>query len=153
MLQFFEDYLELLADHHRHLKDAIAGLTVEALDWVPGQDMNSLCVIIVHLTGSARYWIGEMVGDIPANRDRASEFKAHGLDEAALKECLDDNLSLARTVLEKLTFDKLAEERRSPLQDQPITRGWALAHALEHTALHVGHAQITRQLWDQRKSS
>jgi ankyrin repeat protein len=29
---------------------------------------------------------------------------------------------------------------------------WCLAHALEHTALHLGHMQITRQLWEQRGS-
>ena len=27
----------------------------------------------------------------------------------------------------------------------------SLAHALEHTALHLGHIQITRQLWEQRQ--
>jgi hypothetical protein len=32
-----------------------------------------------------------------------------------------------------------------------ITAGWALNHALAHTALHIGHAQITRQLWDARQ--
>ncbi len=151
MLQLFEDYLEQLEDRRRDLDASIAGLSVEALDWVPGADMNSLCVIIVHLTGSARYWIGEMVGDIPANRDRTSEFTARGLDEAALKKCLDDLMTFTRSVLEKLTLDELAVERSSPLQDKTFTKGLALLHALEHTALHTGHAQITRQLWDQRK--
>jgi hypothetical protein len=28
--------------------------------------------------------------------------------------------------------------------------GWALLHALEHTAIHLGHIQITQQLWDQK---
>jgi uncharacterized damage-inducible protein DinB len=151
MRHFFEDYLERLEDLHRDLKQAISGLSVEALDWLPGPDMNSLCVLIVHVTGAERYWIGEMVGEIPANRDRDSEFRARGLDEAALKQRLDDNLSLARRVLEKLTFDDLTTERRSPLQDRAFSKGWALLHALEHTALHTGHAQITRQMWDQRQ--
>jgi len=26
---------------------------------------------------------------------------------------------------------------------------WALAHALEHTALHLGHIQIGRELWQE----
>jgi hypothetical protein len=29
--------------------------------------------------------------------------------------------------------------------------GWALCHILKHTALHLGHLQITRQLWEQRQ--
>jgi len=28
---------------------------------------------------------------------------------------------------------------------------WALLHALDHTAQHLGHMQITRQLWDQER--
>ena len=31
-----------------------------------------------------------------------------------------------------------------------FTGAWCLAHALEHTALHLGQMQITRQLWEQR---
>ena len=31
-----------------------------------------------------------------------------------------------------------------------VTRRYALLHSLEHTALHVGHLQITRQLWEAR---
>jgi hypothetical protein len=27
---------------------------------------------------------------------------------------------------------------------------WSLLHALEHTALHLGHMQLTRQLWEQQ---
>jgi hypothetical protein len=28
---------------------------------------------------------------------------------------------------------------------------WALLHALEHTTLHLGQIQLTRQLWEQVK--
>ena len=151
MLKLFEDYLERLERLHRDLEEAIAGLSVEALDWVPGPDMNSLCVLIVHLTGAERYWIGEMVGEIPANRDRPSEFRAHGLDEAALKQCLAESRAVARTALEKTSLDDLDTVRTSPLQERTFTKGNALLHALEHTGLHTGHAQITRQLWDQKQ--
>ncbi|MBK8022340.1 MAG: hypothetical protein IPK19_13175 [Chloroflexi bacterium] len=45
---------------------------------MPGEDMNSLVVLVVHTTGSARFWIGEVgVGD-PAYRDRPAEFQAKG---------------------------------------------------------------------------
>lgn len=33
------------------------------------------------------------------------------------------------------------------------TVAWRLAHALEHTALHLGHMEITRQLWEQNSLS
>jgi hypothetical protein len=67
-------------------------------------------------------------------------------------------------------FDRLASESRALLDttqpfdagrietapwraygpDEPVTAAWALLHALEHLREHVGHAQLTRQLMDER---
>jgi hypothetical protein len=152
MEQFFEDYLELLKELHDNLEQAIAGLPVEALDWVPGPDMNSLCVLIVHVTGATRFWIGDVIAGISSNRDRAAEFRARGLDEAALKQRLADTLAFVREVAATMTLAGLGDERTSANRPgQNLTVAWALLHALEHVGLHTGHAQITRQLWDQRR--
>jgi hypothetical protein len=152
VLPFFKTYLELLDTLHRDFTKAIDGLPTEALDWVPGEDMNSLCVLVVHTTGATRYWIGDVAGGIPSNRDRAAEFSAHGLDAAALKQRFADTLAFARNLLEKFRLEDLDKQCLAPLQGDTRSAGWALFHALEHTALHMGHAQITRQLWDQRQT-
>ena len=34
-------------------------------------------------------------------------------------------------------------------EDGTVTCGWALLHALDHAYLHLGHVQITCQLWRQ----
>jgi hypothetical protein len=52
--------------------------------------------------------------------------------------------------LEKLTLKDLETLSISPRDGRKLTVAWALAHALEHTALHAGHMQIMRQLWEQR---
>ena len=36
------------------------------------------------------------------------------------------------------------------LAQEPVTAAWALIHALVHLREHVGHAELTRQLWDER---
>ena len=82
MLPELEDYYQRLSGLHDGLKQAIAGLSAEALDWVPGPDMNSLRVLMVHTAGAERYWIGDMAGQQPSGRDRDAEFRARGLDEA-----------------------------------------------------------------------
>jgi hypothetical protein len=48
--------------------------------------------------------------------------------------------------------DRAAEFHAHGLDAATLTARLAqtLAHALEHTALHLGHMQITRQLWEQR---
>ena len=148
----FEDYLERLGALHAQIGTAIEDLPQEALDWVPGAGMNSLSVLVVHTTGSEGYWIGEVAGGQPSGRDRSAEFGAHGLTESNLRRRLTDGLASARSVLENLTLQDLERERVSPRDGRRLTVGWALAHALEHTGLHLGHIQITRQLWDRRES-
>lgn len=48
MLSVLEDYLERLQALHADIECTIEGLPPEALDWVPGPDMNSLGVLAVH---------------------------------------------------------------------------------------------------------
>lgn len=158
MERFFEDYLDRLISLHNDYKKAISGLSVEALDWVPGADMNSLCVIIVHAMGAQRFLIGDLAAQISSNRVRATEFQAKGLDEAALVKRLDDTLAFVRETVSKFTLEDLTAVRELPAGGskpvtplETLTVGWGLLHALSHTGLHLGHAQITRQLWDQQK--
>lgn len=153
MLDFFSGYLEILEYNYEQMAQAIAGLSQEALDWVPGKDMNSLCVLVVHTTGSERYWVGDVAMGEPSGRNRAMEFEASGLSEAMLRQRLDDTLAYTRDALERLTLADLDRLYTMPSDGRQVTVGWAVLHALEHTALHVGHAQITRQLWDQRQTS
>jgi hypothetical protein len=151
MHSFFEDYLVELQDAYTDFEKAINGLSVDALDWTPGTDMNSLAVLIVHTVGATRMLVGTMAAQIPFERDRDAEFRTKGLDEAALKAHLADSLVFVRGALETLTLDDLPLPRKRPGRDQTLSVAWALLHALEHVGLHTGHAQITRQLWDQRQ--
>jgi len=150
METYYEAYVDILQALHAGAEQAITGLSKEALDWTPGFEVNSLCVLTVHMTGAERYWIGDVVGRDPSGRDRDTEFKASGLDEAGLKERLAETLAHSRGVLERLTLADLEGMCVSPRDGKRFTIAWALAHALEHTALHLGHMQILRQLWDQR---
>jgi uncharacterized damage-inducible protein DinB len=140
-----------LEDLHNQLKGAIKGLPAEALDWVPAAGMNSLGAIIVHVTGGERSLIGGAVGGNPEPRDRNAEFQATGRDEAALTRRLDEVLANSRSVLETLTAADLPEQR-AMRADRMITVAFALYHAIDHTGIHTGHAQVTRQLWDSRQA-
>ncbi|MCL4876749.1 MAG: DUF664 domain-containing protein [Anaerolineae bacterium] len=150
MDRFFEDYLERLHDLHQDIEKAIDGLPPEALDWSPMNDTNSINVLVVHLTGAERYWIGDVAGQDPSDRNRDAEFEAKGLDAAALKHRLASSEAYARQLLAALSVNDLGQERLSPRSSRTFTVSWALLHAMEHTALHVGHIQMTRQWWEQR---
>lgn len=147
MEPFFQDYHDRLSDLHHGLAATVDGLPVEALDWAPGPDVNSLSVLLAHVAGSERYWIGEVAGGDPSQRVRSQEFETNGRTAGELQEALDRALAHSSTVLARLSLADLAEAHAAPLQGRTYTVAWALLHALEHTAQHLGHAQVGRQLW------
>lgn len=147
------DLFERLRFLHAEISKAIQDLPVDALDWAPAPGANAMGALVVHLTGAERYWIGTVIGGEPSDRVRESEFLADGLAVFDLQQRLDDLDRLAPTVLGALSLDDLARPCRVPRDGRTVTVGWALAHTIEHTAVHVGHIQLTRQLWEQRQGA
>ena len=153
MQTFFKDYLDILQACHTDIIKALDGLSPDALDWISGPEMNSISVMVFHLTGAERYWIGDVAAQESSDRDRASEFKVHDVGMDVIRKRLDDSLAYARKTLEKLTLQDLEASRTSPRDGRKFTVAWALLHALEHSNLHLGHIQITRQLWMESKGN
>ena len=153
MLTILAEYVERLQTLHTGMKRIVNGLPQAALDWTPGPEMNSLHVLAVHVAGSERYWIGDVAGSDPSGRDRDAEFRSGGLDTHALIDLLDRTLAHSRAVLEGLEPADLEDVCQAPRDGRQVTVAWCLAHALEHTALHLGHMEITRQLWEQKPQS
>jgi uncharacterized damage-inducible protein DinB len=153
MQTFFTDYVNLLQQSHNEILEALEGLPSDALDWSPGRDMNSISVLVFHLTGAERYWIGDVAAQDPKERDRDAEFRVHDVGVDVLKKRLGDNLEYTRNVLEKFTVQDLETTRVSARDGRTFTVAWALLHALEHSTLHLGQIQLTRQLWEQSKGN
>jgi len=153
MQTFFKDYLNLLQDCHNGILAALEGLPPAALDWTPGQDMNSISVLVFHLTGAERFWIGDIAAQDPSDRDRDAEFRVHDVEMDVLKNRLANNLEYARNTLDKMSLQDLEASRISTRDGREYTVAWALLHALDHATLHLGQIQITRQLWEQSKGN
>ena len=150
MLTFYADYLNNLQELHEDVKNALEGLSPEALDWSPKAGVNSITVLIVHLTGSQRFLFGEVIGGQDIHRDRDAEFLAKGLTPEQLTEHLNDSYQYISTVLERLTLADLESKRM--FRTREVTVGWVIGHALKHTATHLGHIQVMHDLWDQFKA-
>ncbi len=146
MEKFFEEYLTVLENCHNNVLNAVAGLSQSALNWKPGPDMNSIAVLIYHLTGAERFWTGDVVDQTPSGRDREAEFKVSRVGLDVLKSRLDESLGHVRQAVQKLSLKDLAEKRLTP-DGRTVTVSWALLHAVEHASLHLGHIEVTRQMW------
>jgi len=73
----FAAVISRLEAMHQEYFDYMDGLSTEELDWSPGPEMNSLCVLAVHVTAAERFWIGIGIDDV-SERNRPAEFHAAG---------------------------------------------------------------------------
>ncbi len=148
MDRLFEAYLKLLETVYREFEQALDGLPNEAVSWTPGEGMNSLAVLAAHTAGSIRYWIGDVALNDPSGRDRPSEFLVKGISARQALDRLNNSLLYAQTTVPKLSMTELSATRTERDNGRAVSVSWALLHALEHAAMHAGHAQLTRQLWE-----
>ena len=146
----FEAYFDVLETLHEECQAQISGMTQEELDWYPDDGMNSIAILVAHIAGAERYWIGEVVMGEATDRDRDREFETIGVSEDELSCLLDSTLAYTRTAFEGLAADHLAEVRISPRDGREYTVAWSITHVVEHTALHLGQMQITKQLLGSR---
>jgi uncharacterized damage-inducible protein DinB len=149
-MSFQDDLFDRFHEIHTDLMKAVDGLPGAALDWTPGAETNSINVLIVHLTASEKYWIGAVALGEPTDRVRDEEFQARGLTAAELNQRLTAADEYVRQALPRFTLADLETVRKSPRNEKAFSVGWCLLHALEHSALHLGHIQLTRQLWEQK---
>ena len=150
MDKLFAEMLDRLNAVHQIIEEAVAGLPAEAIDWTPGPNLNSLGVLLAHTLASERYWIGDVAGRDPSGRARDDEFVTQGVTAAEFLSRSQVILAHSQAVLKRLSLTELGDSRPRPDGDRTVTVAWAILHALEHAALHAGHIEITRQLWDRR---
>jgi hypothetical protein len=146
--QFFADYLVLLEGLQRRLHTDVQDLPAEAMDWSPGPAMNSVAVLLAHIAGVLHEGI-DLAMDDPPSRVRKQEFQTRGVPSTEMLRRLDAVIDYARSALPRLGLEDLSKERKD--DDGPISCGMALLHALEHAYLHLGHLQVTCQMWRQRE--
>ena len=127
-------------------KQMLREVAPAALTYKPGDGFNSITIIVTHLTGSQRWWIGEVLAGRDMHRVRDEEFRATEADPEVLVRRLDEAAALANEVLETVTADMLDGTRL--YRGQPVTVRWILMRVLAHSARHVGQLQIVRRLWE-----
>ena len=140
--------MERLEDLQHRLHKEVQDLPAEAMDWSPGPQMNSVAVLLAHIVGLLHEGM-DIALDHPPNRVREQEFQTRGALGAEMLRRLDAVIDYARGALPRLGLEDLGKERKD--EDGPVTCGWALLHALEHAYLHLGHVQVTCQMWRQRE--
>ncbi len=144
------NYLERLEDLRGQISGLIAGLPAEALNWRPLQGTgdhatNSLAALAAHSAGAEHFWIAEVVGGRLATRNREAEFATLAASSAELIRLLESTALETREVFLTLKDTDLNATREAAGRTVPVR--WCLLHVIDHTSLHLGHMQVTFQLW------
>jgi uncharacterized damage-inducible protein DinB len=167
ILSELDNYLQRIEDLRGQVRDLIADLPAEALNWRPippsippagggeerGSDTNSLAVLAAHIAGAEHFWIAEVVDGRPPTRDRDAEIATQATDACELVRLLEDTGAETREVFATLTEADPSSPSGQSLDGTREARGrtipvrWCILHVIDHTALHLGHTQLTYQLW------
>ena len=112
-----------------------------------GGEMNTLAALCVHVVAAARWRIEQQLLDREYVRHREREFEATA-SRAEIDEQFATLLSNFREAIDSGIEVELNSLPTTIRDDHPDwTRLDWLTTAISHTALHLGHAQIHRQLW------
>ena len=149
--QFFADYYDRLEGLFKTMRNSVEDLPMEAINWVPGEDMNSMAVLVAHTCGSTLYWVGSFPSNEDSTRVRDDEFLFRGKSVDELLTMLDDTLAMCKSYLETYTLETIESESFNKDRGSSYFHSWSLIHAITHAAVHVGDTEITHQLWVHRQ--
>ncbi|MEW6050373.1 MAG: DinB family protein [Candidatus Zixiibacteriota bacterium] len=156
-----------LDDRSQKLKENLAGLTIEQLQWQPHPGVNTIGMLLAHLAVSEVYWLNVA----PAEMRLEPEGDNLILNTIGIRMD-DDGLPLASDARHSATlrgksltdyFGMLDKARRAShatmqkwndadldtaykLRDFTVTRAWTVYHILEHTAGHYGQMLLLKHL-------
>jgi hypothetical protein len=150
-IQSYFDHIEDLREQIRNLITSLPADDIpEVLNWRPrtisdDHATNSFGVMAIHSIGAEHFWIGEVIGGMPKTRDRDAEFLSHFEKVGEILDRFDVVAAETQTVAAWLTPGNLDETRL--VRGKMIPVRWCILHVIDHTALHLGHMQLTYQLW------
>lgn len=109
---------------------------------------NTIGILLRHMAGSEDYWIHGVVGGGTVDRNRDAEFGHEPLN----KEALLAGLRRSQAATEKVLTGLRGEDLRAVVQGQrargvvATTKGWAILHATQHLAYHLGQIRLMAAL-------
>lgn len=149
--------LEKVAEEYLETLDGIPDIDLNT--WLPsaeqngGGEFNTLAAMSVHTALAGTWTLVHQVFGQELKRERDKEFTATASREE-INELFAAMLGSFRDLIES---DSSVDFSAPPPTPRPEYPGWNrltwLYRVIHHTGLHLGHAQITRQLWLAERTS
>ncbi|MGI9253458.1 MAG: DinB family protein [Thermomicrobiales bacterium] len=133
---------------HQSLREEIAALDAAELNWKPAPETNSIAALVVHTLGSEAE-VFRISAAVPAPRDRDAEFLAKAETAAQLLPLLDAADALLDDLAPRVTSEMLPIVRARGNRPSQTALYWLLNN-YGHAREHLGHIQLTRQIYAAR---
>lgn len=153
-------YRRLFAARYQELDELLADLPDAALLWKPFEESpwqgrcNSIGEIAAHAASStvyllrrAEYALGRREWNTVDGDEGREEFGPANHELGYLQERVRRTHDYVEQFLNSVTVADLDAVRAHPKHPRQFIARHDVMHALEHFSQHVGHGQITRQLW------
>ena len=136
--QFLDESRAFLTrDYLPKIERCVASLSEEQI-WSRNNDAsNSIGNLLLHLTGSSRYWAIEVIAGKPIGRVRQKEFdRREPIPSEQLLVDLRAAVNEVDHLLAELPGEALLEVRSA--REEQLTVLWCVYHIVEHFSMHTG---------------
>lgn len=154
-------YRRLFTEKFEELQQLLHELPAAALLWKPFEQSpwqgpaSPLGLIIAHPVSSTVYllrraeWtLGRIEWRQVDGDEGSDEFGSANHDPAYLQARIARTQAFVNELLDSLSPSDLDGSRAHPKRaDRVFTVRYDIQHAIEHMSQHIGHGQLTRQLW------
>ena len=153
-IQGYSDFIDMLlekADSHA------ASLSTDALNWQPlDADTNSVAALCAHMCGVVRWWVQQGLTGNDVGRQRDTEFVARvdangnlsfWATSRPLSDVVSETRSISREILANLDPAALTQQSAVDTLGPRLNR-WALVHTIDELSQHIGHMELTIQLYN-----
>jgi DinB superfamily len=140
--------LVLFRQIHDQIREEIQGFDEAGLNWTPGPGTNSVATIIAHVVGSEAETIRSVVGLVD-QRDREAEFSHPWQTLEQVTSALEQADLLMATMGPRIDGDRLRTRVALPTlspEEERSGLSWLVGN-YGHAREHVGHIQLTMQLY------
>lgn len=135
---------------HADMRFLVKGVPPDGLNWQPAISANALWSLTLHSLGATLHLLAAAADIEPRWQDwkRATELAATGDDPGLLLTAINNMDDFLDKVFPVLEEEDPSAQRAWLGKPKPVS--WLVSHAVEHAGRHIGHMELTRQLWDQR---
>lgn len=155
-IQGYSNFIDMLLEK---AADNAAPLAPDALNWQPlDSDTNSVAALCAHMCGVVRWWVQQGLTGNDVGRKRDTEFVATVDDNGNLSfwgtsrplaDVISETKAISKDTLANLDPAALTQQSAVDTLGPQLNR-WALVHTIDELAQHIGHMELTIQLYNAR---